>query len=401
MMTSLEKIKEREQSLLCNTYGRYPLAVARAQGCRLYDFDGREYVDLLAGIAVTNLGHARADLADVMAEQARKLVHVSNLFYQEEQLDLAERLLATCAADRVFFCNSGADANEAAIKIARRYMRQVLKRDAYEIVTLENSFHGRTLATLTATGQGGRIKEGFGPLPEGFRTAPAGDLEAMRAILGEHTAAVLIEVVQGEGGVRPLSPEYVTGLAALCRERGVLLMVDEVQTGMGRTGRFWAHQHYGITPDVFTAAKALANGLPMGAMLCTAEVSKGFEPGCHATTFGGGAVLSAVASAVLDIMRRDHLPERAAELGERAKERFRALQAKHPARIVDVRGMGLMLGVELAGHGKAVWDALLARGFVCNLSHEKVLRLVPPLVIEEADLTAFAAALDEILAGLD
>lgn len=403
-MTSLEKLKEREQSLLCNTYGRYPLAVARAEGCRLYDFEGREYVDLLAGIAVASLGHCRADLAEVMARQASKLVHVSNLFYQEEQLNLAERLLDTCSAERIFFCNSGADANEAAIKIARRYMRQVLKRDAYEIVTLEGSFHGRTLATLTATGQAGRIKEGFGPLPEGFRTAPFGDLEAMRSVIHEHTAAVLVEMIQGEGGVLPLPAGYVTGLAALCKERGVLLLVDEVQTGMGRTGRFWAHQNYGIEPDVFTAAKALANGLPMGAMFCTAEVSKGFEPGCHATTFGGGALVSAVAAAVVDILRRDKLPERAARLGANFLQHLRGLQTRHPKLVTQVRGMGLMLGIQLADSselGPTVWHALLDRGFVCNLSHGKILRLVPPLVIPEEDLLAFARTLDEILTGLE
>ena len=261
MSITLDAIREREQKLLCHTYNRYPLAIARAQGCRLYGMDGREYVDMLAGIAVANVGHCRPELADIMAEQARRLVHVSNLFYQEEQLALAEKLLATCHADKVFLCNSGAEANEAAVKLARRTMRKARGRDAYEIVTLQSSFHGRTLAMVTATGQQ-RIKDGFEPLPPGFVTVPWGDLEAMGKAIGPHTAAVLVEVVQGEGGVRPMTPAYAQGLQALCRERDVLLMVDEIQTGLGRTGSLWGlrafraqarHLHLGQGPRQWPA----------------------------------------------------------------------------------------------------------------------------------------------------
>ena len=396
----LQAISEREERLLCRTYARYPLAISSASGSTLYDPSGRAYTDLLAGIAVCNLGHCHPELTRVLAEQAEKLVHVSNLFYQQEQLDLAEKLLDTCAADKVFFCNSGAEANEAAIKLARRYMRTVLGRDAYQILTLEGSFHGRTLATLTATGQD-KIKEGFDPLPAGFDSVPFADFEALSAAVSERTAAVLLEVVQGEGGVRLLPGEYLHRVQDLCRERGILFMVDEVQTGLARTGRMWAHQHYGLTPDVFTAAKALANGLPMGAMLATDQAAKGFGPGSHATTFGGGPVLSVVASQVLTVIEREDLAGRAGRLGSRALERFATLQRELPGHIVDVRGLGLMLGIELAYPGQGVWRRLLEEGFVCNLTQERVLRLLPALTIREQELERFARSLHSILTTPD
>ncbi len=392
----LQAIREREERLLCRTYGRYPLAISSASGSTLYDTSGRAYTDLLAGIAVCNLGHCHPELTRALAVQAEKLVHVSNLFYQQEQLDLAEKLLATCAADKVFFCNSGAEANEAAIKLARRYMRTVLERDAYQILTLEGSFHGRTLATLTATGQD-KIKQGFDPLPAGFDSVPFADFEALSAAVSERTAAVLLEVVQGEGGVRLLPGEYLHRVQDLCRERGILFMIDEVQTGLARTGRMWAHQHYDLTPDVFTAAKALANGLPMGAMLATDRAAKGFGPGSHATTFGGGPVLSVVASQVLTVIEREDLAGRAGRLGSRALERFATLQRELPGHIVDVRGLGLMLGIELAYPGQEVWRRLLEDGFVCNLTQDRVLRLLPALTIQEQELERFARSLQSIL----
>ncbi|MDD3312024.1 aspartate aminotransferase family protein [Pseudodesulfovibrio sp.] len=400
MSNKFEAIKERTGNLLCNTYGRYPLAVSRAKGCRLYDLDGEEYLDFLAGIAVCSLGHGRDDLADVMAEQARKMVHLSNLFYQEPQLDLAEKLLSTCAAGKVFFANSGAEANEGAIKLARRYMRKVRGEDRYEVITLDHSFHGRTLATLTATGQYGPIKDGFDPLPQGFVTVPFGNVNALRGAIGANTAAIMIEMVQGEGGVRPLSQDYVNDIVALCKENGLLLIVDEVQTGVCRTGRFWAHQHYGITPDIFTSAKALANGLPMGAVLCTDEAAKGFEPGSHASTFGGGCVVSAVAAKVIDIMVSEHMAERAAEMGAFAASEAEKLRLKHPDKIAGARGLGLLFGIELSCDGKAVWSGLLANKVVCNLTQGKILRLVPPLVVEKADILVFMAVLDKVLTAL-
>ncbi len=396
MSETLDSLKQREEALLCRTYSRYPLAVKHAQGARLYDFDGKEYVDLLAGIAVTNVGHCRPELAETLAEQARKLVHVSNLFYQEEQLVLAEKLLATLHLDKVFFCNSGAEANEAAIKLARRYMRRVRNRDAGEIITFTGAFHGRTLATVAATGQE-KFQDGFAPIPTGFSQVEWGNLDALRAAIGPQTAGVLVEVIQGEGGVRPMSREFAEGVQAICREKDVLFMVDEIQCGMCRTGRFWAFQHFGLTPDIVSCAKALANGLPMGAMMASDEVAKGFALGSHATTFGAGAVLSAVAAKVVDIMRDEHLAERAEELGEWAMARFRAIGERHPGTIAEVRGRGLMIGIVLASPGKDIWTGLLERGFVLNLTQERVLRLVPPLIIAREDLEAFAVALEELL----
>jgi acetylornithine aminotransferase len=395
--SSYDALVARDKHVLCQTYGRYPLAIARAKGTRMFDLDGREYIDLLAGIAVANLGHSNPEITQVIREQAEELIHISNLFYQPSQVELAEKLVSTCAADRVFFCNSGAEANEAAIKLARRFMRTVRYKDAYEIITLEGSFHGRTLATLTATGQGGRIKEGFGPLPEGFRTVPAGDIDALRKAVTSKTAAVMLEMIQGEGGVLPMQQGYMQEVVQLCQAENCLLIVDEVQTGLCRTGRFWAHQHYGIAPDIFTTSKALANGLPMGAMLAKEHVARGFVPGAHATTFGGGGLVSAVASKVLDIMLRDDLAGRAKELGAIATDAFRKLQAKHPEKITHVRGMGLMIGIELAGSAPETHSALRDAGFICNLAHGTVLRLLPPLVITADDLLAFAACLDDIL----
>ena len=396
MSTSFEELKRREETLLCRTYGRYPLAIARGEGARLYDFEGKEYIDLLAGIAVTNIGHCRPELADVMAEQARKLVHVSNLFYQEEQLDLAEKILSTCHFDKAFFCNSGAEANEAAIKICRRYAQRVKGRDAGEIITFTGAFHGRTLATVAATGQA-KFADGFAPIPQGFKQVEWGDLGALEAAISANTAGVLVEVVQGEGGIRPMTEEFAKGVERICREKGILFMVDEIQTGLCRTGKFWAHQLFDLKPDVMSCAKALANGLPMGAMLCTDEVSKGFEPGSHATTFGAGATMSAVAAKVIDIMTEDKLDERAAELGEYAMSQFRQIGQRIPGSIEEVRGFGLMIGIVLAEDGKDIWEALIERGFILNLTQERVLRLVPPLVLTKEDIDLFAQNLEELL----
>ncbi|MEL7640548.1 MAG: aspartate aminotransferase family protein [Solidesulfovibrio sp.] len=396
MSEAYDALKARERAAIMNTYGRYPLAIVSGKGCRLYDCDGREYIDLLAGIAVCNLGHCREEIAEVVAAKARELVHVSNLFTQREQIELAEALTATCHAGKAFFCNSGAEANEGAIKLARRYMRTVKNRDAYEIITLTHSFHGRTLATLTATGQD-KIKFGFDPLPEGFTTVPAGDIEALRAAVSPKTAAVLLECIQGEGGVLPFPQAYLSAVAALCQEKDILLMCDEVQCGMCRSGRFWAFQNYGLEPDIVTCSKALANGLPMGAVLATDAVAAGFVPGSHATTFGGGALVSAAAAKTIAIMNDDRLAERAARMGDFAMALFEDVRAAYPDKIATIRGMGLMLGIELTFPGAEVWRKLLDRGFILNLTQDKVLRLLPPLVIEQEDLKLFAAALADVL----
>lgn len=396
MSEKLDALQSRVESSMFQTYARYPLAVARAHGSRLWDIDGKEYVDLLGGIAVAALGHCHEELVEALCMQSRKLWHVSNLFYQEEQVHLAELLVGTCHMGKAFFCNSGAEANEAAIKLARRYMQCVKKRDACEVITFSGCFHGRTLATLAATGNP-RLQEGFMPMPEGFRQVPWNDLDALRAAITPRTAAVMVEVVQGEVGIRPVTPEYIQGIAALCREKDILLIADEVQAGLCRSGKFWAFQVFGVEPDILSTAKSLAGGLPMGAMLATDAVAQGFVTGSHATTFGGNALASAVAAKSVEIMLRDKLADRAALLGSRLCDHLRAVAERCPGCIKEVRGLGLLVGVELTFPGKDVWLELLQRGFVCNLSHDYTLRLLPPLNIDEADLDAFVETLEAIL----
>lgn len=395
-MDAFQQIKNRADKVLCRTYSRYPVGVQKARGSRIWDFDGREYIDLLSGIAVTSIGHCHPEVTKAVCEQMDKLVHVSNLFYQEEQVELAENLVATCHCNRVFFCNSGAEANEAAIKLARRYFQKYKDEDRYEIITLSSCFHGRTLATVSATGQM-RLQEGFMPMPAGFKQVPSEDLDALAKAIGPNTAAVMFEVVQGEAGVKTLTKEFVQGAAKLCKENGILLIIDEVQAGMGRTGKWWGFQNYGIEPDIFTNAKALANGIPMGAMLCTEEAAHGFDYGSHATTFGGNALASRAALTVMQVMKRDNLPERSAALGTWALHRFEETAKKYPSCIKEIRGLGLFIGIELNFSGKEVWEKLIDKGFIVNLAHDTVLRLLPALTIEQADLEAFAVALEEAL----
>lgn len=392
-----QELKDVEAKTLCPTYGRYPLAVAKAQGTKLITPEGRVYTDLLAGIAVCNLGHSHPEIVATITDQARKLIHVSNLFYQEEQLVLARKLLATTHLERVFFCNSGAEANEGAIKLARRYMREVRNKERFEIITLSGSFHGRTLATLTATGQD-KTKTHFGPLPEGFITVPCGDLAAMKQAITPRTAAVMIEMIQGEGGVIPLSETYVQALADLCAQHEILLIIDEIQTGIGRTGKFWAYQHLNLTPDIITCAKGLANGLPMGAIMCTEKVAQGFPPGSHGTTFGGNALACAVATKVIEIILRDNLCEQTTATGDWLRHRLQEIHGKYPGQIAEIRVHGLMVGIELTAPGTKIWQALLDQGFVLNLTQDKVLRLLPPLVISREELENFVQALDKVLA---
>ncbi|MDR2821271.1 MAG: aspartate aminotransferase family protein [Desulfovibrio sp.] len=396
MSQAFTSVKEQEEHLLCRSYSRYPLAVARGKGARLQDVDGKEYVDLLAGIAVAALGHCHGELCEAVSAASRELWHVSNLFYQQPQLDLARLLLSTTHHGKAFFCNSGAEANEACIKLARRYMRKVKQRDACEIISLSGCFHGRTLAALAVTKRES-LSDGFGPLPEGFKQAAAGDLRALREAVTPATAAVLIEVVQGEGGIVPLEADYLRGVEALCREKDILFMCDEVQCGMCRTGKFWAFQNFGLKPDVISVAKALANGLPMGAMLATDEAAKGFVAGSHATTFGGGALTSAVAAKTVEIMLRDHLDDRAAALGGRLKRQLEDLQRRLPGKIREVRGLGLMIGIELVEDGQKIWQDMLREGYICNLCQGTTLRLLPPLIIDQTDLDGFVRTLEKLL----
>ena len=396
MHTDLETLQKEEKKYLCSTYGRYPLAIKSARGYTLTDYQDREYIDLLAGISVCNLGHCHPEISRAICGQAGKLVHTSNLFFQKEQLDLARELLSTCGLDKAFFCNSGAEANEGAIKTVRRYMRTVRENNRFEIITLKNSFHGRTMATLSATGQE-KIKQGFDPLLPGFVHAEPNDEAELRSLCTEKTAAIMLEVIQGEGGVVPLKKDYLHFVQKLCAEKGLLLVIDEVQTGMGRTGRFWAHEHFGLNPDIITSAKALASGLPMGAILLKDEVARALAPGSHATTFGGSPLVCAAALKTLEIMKRDNVVRMSAETGEYAREILNRVRERTGDMIEEIRGMGLMLGVKLSFPGKRVWRKLLERGFVLNLTQESVLRLLPPLNIPREQLDKFAADLEKIL----
>lgn len=399
MSEAFEKIKNDEQALLCRSYSRYPVAIVRGQGSRLWDVNGKEYLDLLSGIAVVGLGHCNPEVNSALSAQADTLWHVSNLFYQLPQLDLARQILSTTHHSKAFFCNSGAEANEACIKLARRYMRKIKKRDAFEIISLTDCFHGRTFGALAATGRHS-LCDGFEPLPGGFLQVETGNLAALEAAITPATAAVLLECVQGEAGVAPLSDEYLRGVESLCRARDILLICDEVQCGMCRTGKFWAFQHSGIRPDAISVAKSLANGLPMGAMLATDEMARGFEAGSHATTFGGGALTSAVASKVVEIMLRDNLAQRAAALGADLKKDLLGLQEKFPEIIAEVRGLGLMVGIELGEMAMKAWAQLLEKGIICGLSHNRVLRLLPPLTISRDDLKKFTEVFAEVLADV-
>ena len=395
-------LKERENKFLFNTYARYPIEIKMGQGTKLYDFNGKEYTDLLAGIAVCNLGHANMEIAKAISDQAKRLVHVSNLFYTKEQIDLAEKLINTTPhMSKVFFCNSGAEANEACIKLARRYFKNIKNQDKFEIITLEGSFHGRTFATMSATGQE-KIKEGFEPLVPGFVHAKPNDLKDIEGKINNKTAAIMIEVIQGEGGIRPLEIDFVKGIEELCKLKGLLFIVDEIQTGIGRTGKMWGFEHYNVKPHIISCAKALANGLPIGAMMATEEVAKAFGPGTHATTFGGGPVVCMAALKVLEIIFRDNLIDRAKKIGGFALSEFKRLQDKYPKLIKEVRGIGLMLGIELTPEvdAKKVFDTIIDKGFIVNLTQGSTLRLLPPLIIDEEEIKAFSNSLDDILSKL-
>lgn len=392
---SNQDIVTRSDRHLMATYARAPVAFVRGDGARLWDADGKEYLDLFACLAVTNLGHAPRAVADAVSAQAGRLFHVSNLHYCEPQMRLAELLCAHSFADRVFLCNSGAEANEAAIKLARRFGHMNGGR-RFEVVSALGSFHGRTLATLTATGQE-KVRVGFQPLPGGFRYVPYDDLAALDRALTDTTAALLLEPILGEGGVVVPRPEYLAGARKLCSDRGILLVLDEIQVGMGRTGTLFAHEQAGIVPDVMTLAKALASGIPIGACLARADVAAAFTAGSHGSTFGGNAIATAAAARTLEIMTA---PGFLADVRRRAAH-FRAgldrLAARSP-RVKSVRGVGFIQGIVLDEPGAPIVAACLERGVLLNCTADTVLRLLPPLVITEPEIDRALAIIEEVLA---
>ena len=386
----------RSQQVFLNTYARQPVVLVRGKGARLWDLDGKEYLDFLAGIAVCNLGHAHPRITAAVSEQVQELVHVSNLYYTLPQIRLAERLVQLSFADRVFFGNSGAEANEGAIKLCRRYSREKFGRNRYKILCAQNSFHGRTIATLSATGQE-KFWQGFEPLLPGFAFVPYNDLEAMEAAIDAETCAILVEPIQGEGGVKIPAPEYLPGLRQLCDQHELLLVLDEIQVGLGRTGKLFAYEHFELQPDIITLAKALANGLPIGALLVTEELAQGFVPGTHASTFGGGPVITAAALAVLDILAQPEFLAEVSAKGEYFREGLRQLQARHNF-IKEIRGLGLIIGVELDRDGVPMVDLCREKGALINCTQGNILRFLPPLIVSREEIDRLLNILDEVLA---
>lgn len=375
-----------------NTYGRFPIALVKGKGSYVWDADGKQYLDFVGGIAVCALGHCHDELQKVIREQAEQLWHVSNLYWIEPQVKLAEKLIENSGLDKAFFCNSGAEANEAAIKLARKYFYRQ-KEDRSKIIVFKNSFHGRTLATLTATGQT-KYHEGFAPLPGGFAYADYNDLMSVEKLIDDNTAAVMLEPVQGEGGIHPADHVFMNGLQRLCNQEGILLIFDEVQCGVGRTGNFMAYQGLGVKPDIVTMAKALGGGFPIGAMLATDKAASGFAPGDHASTFGGNPLAAAVACKAVDLIADDDFLENVNKMGGYLQD---SLEQIKDERIAGVRGTGLLLGMEFNTPVKDLVNICIDKGLLLLGAGPQVLRFVPPLNINEKEINQAVALLKQAL----
>ena len=385
-----EKVIENSQKYLMPTYSRIPIVPEKGEGVRVWDKEGKCYIDLVSGIGVMAVGYSHPRICKVIKEQSQKLVHCSNLYHIENQAKLAEKLCQISFADKVFFCNSGAEANEAAIKLARKFGYQ---KGAFEIVAMENSFHGRTLATLGLTGQE-KYRKWFGPFPPGFKFCEFNNVKKLKEMITSKTCAIIMEPIQGEGGIKEASPEFIEAAREICTEKDILLIFDEVQCGLGRTGKWFAYQHFGVEPDIMTLAKPLAAGLPIGACLAKKNIADIFSPGDHASTFGGGPLATSVALEVLNIMEEEKLVEKAKEMGKYFRKKLLSLKEKFPF-IKEVRGKGLMLGMELDIEGKPVMDKAREKGLLINVTKGKVLRFLPPLIIKEAEIDEAVFILEE------
>ncbi len=385
------------QKYIMNTYGRQPLVLVKGRGTRVFDSDGREYIDFVSGVAVNNLGHCHPRVGVALQKQAQRLMHVSNHYHNEPQINLAKALVTHSFADKAFFCNSGTEAIEAAIKLARRYGREVLKEDRYEIITMRGSFHGRTLGALTATAQE-RFHKGFEPIVPGFRYVPFNDIKAVEAAVNEHTCAVLVEPIQGEGGVNVPSAGYLKKLREICDRNKLLLMLDEIQTGMGRTGKLYAYEHEGVLPDVAALAKGLGAGMPIGALLATDKAAPALTPGSHGSTFGGNPLACAAALASFETLIEDDIIVPAVELlGRHFLQGLDSLKKNYPF-VKDVRGKGLLIGMELDFPGKDIVTSCLKEGLLINCTMDTVLRFMPPLIISEEEIDKLLGTLDGIFA---
>ena len=381
------------------TYGRYPIVPVRGEGCRLWDADGKEYLDFLGGVAVNNLGHCHPKVVAALQKQAAELIHCSNYYQIPQQIELAELLCNHSFADKAFFCNSGAEANEAAIKLARKYSRDTSGPERYEIITATDSFHGRTMATVSATGQE-KVQRFFDPLLHGFKHVPFNDLAALESAITPITCAVMLEPIQGEGGVNMPSPGYFQAVREICDRHGLLLIFDEVQVGMGRTGKMFAYEHFDVTPDIMTLAKALAGGAPIGTMLAKDKFAAAFVPGTHGSTFGGNPLVCAAAIATIRTILEDGLLGRCEEIGEYLTGELETLGKKYPF-VKEVRGVGLMIGMALNIPAGDIVKKGHERGVLLNVTHETVLRFVPPLVVTKQEINAMIAILDGIFAEVE
>jgi len=390
---------EKSDKYIMKTYGRYPIVPVRGEGCRLWDVDGKEYLDFLGGVAVNNLGHCHPKVVAALQKQAAELIHCSNYYQIPQQIELAELLCNNSFADKAFFCNSGAEANEAAIKLARKYSRDTYGPERYEIITAADSFHGRTMATVSATGQE-KVQRFFDPLLHGFKHVPFDDLAALEAAVTPTTCAIMLEPIQGEGGINMPSPGYFEAVREICDRHGLLLIFDEVQVGMGRTGKLFAYEHFGVTPDIMTLAKALAGGAPIGTMLAKDKFATAFVPGTHGSTFGGNPLVCAAAIATVRTILEDGLLNRCEEIGEYLTGELETLVKKYPF-AKEVRGVGLMIGLSLSIPGAEIVKKGHERGVLLNVTHDTVLRFVPALVVTRQEIDAMIAILDGIFAEVE
>jgi acetylornithine/N-succinyldiaminopimelate aminotransferase len=379
---------------IANTYARYPIVLVRGKGTRVWDVEGKEYLDFVAGLAVCNLGHCHPKVVKALQDQAATLIHVSNFYYIEPQIQLASLLCKHSFADKVFFCNSGAEANEGAMKLARKYAKEKMGTDRYEIITMERSFHGRTFATLTATGQE-KFHKGYSPLMPGFKYVPFNNSEAVRKAIDSKTCAVMLEPIQGEGGVSVPSEGYLKGLREICDEKGVLLIFDEVQVGMGRTGKLFAYEHEGVEPDLMTLAKSLAGGVPIGALLIKKGIAESFAPGDHASTFGGNPLATAAGVVALSAILEEGMLENCQKVGAYFLARLEEIK-KHFAFVKEVRGRGLILGMELNMEGGPIVNEMMQRGILINCTMGNVLRFLPPLIVTKQEVDDVVKNLEEV-----
>ncbi|GIO07312.1 acetylornithine aminotransferase [Brevibacillus reuszeri] len=381
---------------LMNNYARWPISLVKGQGNQVWDDTGKQYLDFTSGIAVTSLGHVPPKVTAKLHEQLDTLWHCSNLVHVPQQGVLAEKLSRLSGLDQAFFCNSGAEANEGLIKLARRYAQKVKGNDRYEIITFEQSFHGRTLATLTATGQD-KVKDGFAPLPQGFVTVPYNDLAAVQAAITDKTCAIMLELVQGEGGVHPADEAWVKALRELCDTHGILLLVDEIQTGIGRTGTWFAFQQYGVKPDAISLAKGLGSGFPIGAVVATKEVAEAFAPGTHGTTFGGNPLAATAGIATLETMEEENILDVVTHIHSLLMKELEKLKAEHPDKVSTIRGKGLLLGVELTIPAADAVTYAREKGVILLMAGPQVVRLLPSFVTTEEEVKQAIAVLSEAL----